>query len=197
MINNKEAKILKAAEKVFFSQGFFPARMEDIAEKAGVAKGTLYLYFKDKTSIYIHLMNHRLEEVVTVLKTIQKKKMSATEKLGKIFKSWADYYAQAKGMTSFVSIENINLTQELMKEMETQIKPKMIKMVDTVTEIIKQGIAEHEFTKVNPKIAAIYFMSTVRAFFVGHFYHVNSTDSEKVIKTLFLNGIKLNNKEYK
>ncbi len=76
MKNNKEEKILRAAEKVFFSKGFFPARMEDIAEEAGVGKGTLYLYFKDKTSIYVHLMNHRLEEAVTVLESIKNVKMS-------------------------------------------------------------------------------------------------------------------------
>ena len=89
MKNNKETKILQAAEKVFFSKGFFPARMEDIADEAGVAKGTLYLYFKDKTSIYVHLMSYRLEVAVNVLESMQHAKTSATEKLEKIFDGWA------------------------------------------------------------------------------------------------------------
>ncbi len=197
MKNNKETQILKAAEQVFFKKGFFPARMEDIAEAAGVAKGTLYLYFKDKTSIYMHLMSYRLEQAVKVLESMQHVKISATEKLDKVFKSWADYYSQNKGMTSFVSLENINLTTELMKEMDTQIKPRMIKMIDMVTEIFRQGMRDKEFRKINPRVAAIYFTSAVRSFFVAHFYQFNLKDSEKVIKSLLLNGIKLNNKESK
>jgi AcrR family transcriptional regulator len=197
MKNNKEAKILAAAEKVFFSKGFFPARMEDIAEKAGVAKGTLYLYFKDKTSIYVHLMNHRLEEAVIVLESMQNVKMRATEKLEKIFDGWAHYYSQAKGMTSFTSVENINLTTELMKEMETQIKPKMFKFIDIIARIIKTGIDNHEFKKVNPRMASIFFFNTVRAVHVSHLYKINVKDGQEMIKEMFFNGIKLNKKESK
>ncbi len=195
MNGDKETKILKAAEKVFFKKGFFPTRMDDIAETAGVAKGTLYLYFKDKTSIYVHLMNHRLQEAVKLIQDIKDRPIPASEKLEKIFQAWEDYYAQAQGMTSFVSLENINLTQELMREIETQIKPKLTCMIDLITDIFRTGIADKEFKKVNPKIAAIFFASTVRAFFVAGFYQVKVKDSQKAIKNLFLNGVKLNYKE--
>jgi TetR/AcrR family transcriptional regulator, fatty acid metabolism regulator protein len=197
MKNNKETKILQAAEKVFFTKGFFPARMEDIADEAGVAKGTLYLYFKDKTSIYVHLMSCRLEEAVTVLESMQNAKMSATKKLEKIFDGWSHYYSQAKGITSFVSIENINLTTEIMKEMETQIKPKMFKFIDNIARIIKTGIVNHEFKKVNPQVASIFFLNTVRVVQVSHLYKINVKDGQEMIKEMFFNGIKLNKKESK
>jgi AcrR family transcriptional regulator len=197
MIDNKEAKILKAAENVFFTNGFFPARMEDIAKEAGVAKGTLYLYFKDKTSIYVHLMNHRLEEAINVLQSIQNIKMSAAEKLERIFNSMAHYDSQAKGMTSFVSIENINLTTEIMKEMDTQIKPKIVKFIDIVAKIIKDGITHREFKKINPKLGAIHFLNTVRAVLVSRLYKMNVKDCQNMIKNMFFNGIKLNAKESK
>ncbi len=49
--------IIDAAEKVFFSQGLERATMDDVAEKAELSKGTLYLYFKSKEELYlaIHL----------------------------------------------------------------------------------------------------------------------------------------------
>ena len=40
--------ILDAALAVFAERGFEAARLEDVAARAGVAKGTLYLYFRDK-----------------------------------------------------------------------------------------------------------------------------------------------------
>src|SRR5262245_18811860 len=44
--------ILDAALAVFAERGYEAARLDDVAAKAGVAKGTLYLYFKDKEALF-------------------------------------------------------------------------------------------------------------------------------------------------
>src|SRR5262245_17938042 len=44
--------ILKAALKVFAAHGFEAARLDDVAKRAGVAKGTLYLYFRAKEALF-------------------------------------------------------------------------------------------------------------------------------------------------
>ena len=46
--DEKRARILKASIEVFAREGFFDARISDVAKKAGVADGTIYLYFKNK-----------------------------------------------------------------------------------------------------------------------------------------------------
>jgi AcrR family transcriptional regulator len=48
--------IAAAALEVFSAQGFAAARLEDVAARAGVAKGTVYLYFKDKEALFEHLI---------------------------------------------------------------------------------------------------------------------------------------------
>ncbi len=48
--------ILKAALEVFSEHGFAAARLDDIAQRAGVAKGTLYLYFPDKETIFERML---------------------------------------------------------------------------------------------------------------------------------------------
>lgn len=48
----REAEILEAARRVFARRGFAQASMEDIAQAAGVAKGTLYLYYDSKRELY-------------------------------------------------------------------------------------------------------------------------------------------------
>lgn len=48
----RRAAILDAALTVFAAHGFEAARLDDVAAKAGVAKGTLYLYFKDKEALF-------------------------------------------------------------------------------------------------------------------------------------------------
>lgn len=49
-------EILEAARRIFASKGFAEATMDDIAEAAGLAKGTLYLYFPSKRDIYLKAM---------------------------------------------------------------------------------------------------------------------------------------------
>ena len=50
-------KIVKSAEKVFGSKGYYGTMINDIAFKAKVAPGTLYIYFPDKFTLYCYLLN--------------------------------------------------------------------------------------------------------------------------------------------
>ena len=55
--DDKRARIQKAAVKVFARKGYFAARVSDIAKKAGVADGTIYLYFRNKEDILVSLFD--------------------------------------------------------------------------------------------------------------------------------------------
>lgn len=66
-MQDKRREILDAAELVFTTRGFAAARMDDIAEAAGVAKGTLYLYFSSKQELFVSLLEERTQEYVITL----------------------------------------------------------------------------------------------------------------------------------
>ena len=59
----KRERILDAAEKVFAERGFFAAKVADVAREAGVADGTIYLYFKNKDDLLVSLFEARMEIV--------------------------------------------------------------------------------------------------------------------------------------
>jgi AcrR family transcriptional regulator len=56
--------ILAAALAEFSARGFAATRLDDVAQRAGVAKGTIYLYFRDKESLFQELVRSRLTPVV-------------------------------------------------------------------------------------------------------------------------------------
>ncbi|MPZ56452.1 MAG: TetR family transcriptional regulator [Rhizobiales bacterium] len=56
--------ILAAALEEFSAQGFSAARLDDVARRAGVAKGTIYLYFRDKEALFEELIRSVLSPVV-------------------------------------------------------------------------------------------------------------------------------------
>src|SRR5215470_5529524 len=65
---DKRERILLAAEVVFGRHGFFAARVSEIAKEAGVADGTIYLYFKSKDDLLISLFEQRMTQVNVALK---------------------------------------------------------------------------------------------------------------------------------
>lgn len=60
----RRAAILDAALDEFSARGFAAARLDDVAERAGVAKGTIYLYFADKESLFQELIRAKMGPVV-------------------------------------------------------------------------------------------------------------------------------------
>ena len=52
----RQQAILEAALDVFSEHGFAAARLDDVASRAGIAKGTLYLYFPDKETLFEHML---------------------------------------------------------------------------------------------------------------------------------------------
>src|SRR5450755_4583040 len=56
--------ILSAAERVFAVHGFDTATIEQIAQQAEYATGTIYLYFKDKNALYASLLANKLSAMV-------------------------------------------------------------------------------------------------------------------------------------
>src|SRR5438045_2956591 len=65
---DKRERILAAAERVFARHGFFAAKVTDVAKDAGVADGTIYLYFKNKDDLLISLFEHRMTQVNATLR---------------------------------------------------------------------------------------------------------------------------------
>jgi AcrR family transcriptional regulator len=61
--------ILAAALQEFSARGFAAARLDDVAVAAGIAKGTIYLYFRDKEALFQDLIRSEMSPVVATLET--------------------------------------------------------------------------------------------------------------------------------
>jgi AcrR family transcriptional regulator len=80
--------IVAAAERVFAGKGYFHARMEDVAEAAELAKGTLYYYFKSKDEIFVHILERESEKVRAEIRS----RMTGTDSLLGLLEMWIDFY---------------------------------------------------------------------------------------------------------
>jgi AcrR family transcriptional regulator len=73
--------ILRAAEHVSALKGYYEATIQDIAREAQYATGTVYLYFKDKESLYFSLVERKYSDLLAILKERTSVARAAREKL--------------------------------------------------------------------------------------------------------------------
>ena len=69
--NERREAILTAALAEFSERGFSAARLDDVARRAGIAKGTIYLYFRDKESLFQDLIRTRLVPLVGTIERLR------------------------------------------------------------------------------------------------------------------------------
>ncbi len=103
-------EIIDAAEKLFFSRGYENVTMDDIAKEAELARGTLYLYFKNKENIYIAIAARGLRVLNGLFRECYLKKEAGIVKIRSMLlavyefsKKYPGYYAtigslQARGL---------------------------------------------------------------------------------------------------
>jgi AcrR family transcriptional regulator len=78
-------KIMQSAMENFAKNGFDRTRMEDIAAAAGLAKGTLYLYFKNKEDLFYAICDHNLEELRNQLSRLFNRKENILLDAGRFY----------------------------------------------------------------------------------------------------------------
>src|SRR6266568_4357274 len=102
---DKRERILSSAMRVFASKGFYGAKVSDIAEDAGVADGTIYLYFRSKDDLLISLFEAQMEKVHEVLTSATDGAAGADAKLARFIRAYMDLVAENRHAAEVITIE--------------------------------------------------------------------------------------------
>ena len=136
--NDKYQQILEAAIKVFARQGFHQSTVAQIAKEAGVADGTIYLYFKNKNDILVQFFNYKTKQVFDSFRTEVARADSSLDKLRFLIRRHLKEFQGNREMAVVYQVE----THQNSRLAETQIR-EMSKMYrDLISEIVEQGQQE-------------------------------------------------------
>lgn len=138
---NKRRRILDAAEQVFARLGFYEAKVADVAKGAGVADGTIYLYFKNKDDLLISLFENRMQHFVAELGRRLAQCRDAREKLSAYIRF---HMSLAETAPDFLAVITLELRQSatFMKEYEN---PQFKRVLALLHELFCQGQEEGLF----------------------------------------------------
>jgi len=185
----KRFAILKAAFEVVTAKGYAETKVDDVAHRAGVAKGTVYLYFKDKPAIYIGLVDWLLEQMLAITAEVMARPISPRRKLEELFSTWASGVMSNPGVMSLLSMENIHQASTVMKRFKKQVLPHILEMQESIAEVIQQGIAAGEFRPVDPHVAAMMYMGAFRSEMMAAANRPGAIPPDASVKELFFCGI--------
>ena len=136
--NNKYHQILEAAVKVFAKHGFHQATVAQIAKEAGVADGTIYLYFKNKNDILVQFFSFRTKLVFESFREAVDGAETSADKLRNLVCCHLAEFQRDKDGAVVYQVE----THQNSRLAEAQIK-EMSKMYrDLISEIVEQGQQE-------------------------------------------------------
>jgi AcrR family transcriptional regulator len=139
----RREEIVQAAEKVFFSKGFALATMDDIAEKAELSKGTLYLYFKCKEDLHLAVAQNSIRLLKSLTLKAAEGEGNALEKLGRIGRAVVAFSrSEPDRMKAIMALEEMEPQSLHVSTSEVQNLVYKESPVETVIHLVEQGVAE-------------------------------------------------------
>jgi len=143
---DKRERILDAAERIFARHGFFSARVSEIAKEAGVADGTIYLYFKSKDDLLISLFERRMKQVNDGLRQVIAADLCPTEQLHAFIRAYLQLVSSEPTAAEVLTIE-LRQSSKFMKEYEN---PGFADFLRLLGGIIAEGQARGELDDAVP-----------------------------------------------
>ena len=146
-------EILSAALEVFAELGFTRARLEDVARRAGVSKGTLYLYFDNKEALFRAMVTAKLEATLAHAEEFIRTWEGSTADLLREFTRdyWKHMNQPEKLRLARVVVSELSSFPELAKWYYQEV---ILRLRRVIQDILDRGISRGEFRPLHTAITA-------------------------------------------
>ncbi len=171
-------KIMESAIKLFSTQGFNKASVDDICTEAGISKGAFYHHFKSKQELFVALLDGWLQAIDSAIeaskdKTAPETFTQMTEAFPYIFETAGD------GLPMFLEFW-LQASRDK-KIWEASIAPYR-RYHKYFTSLIKKGVDEGSFVEVDPELASRMIVSTAMGLLLQSLLDPKGANWEKVAR---------------
>jgi TetR/AcrR family fatty acid metabolism transcriptional regulator len=155
---DKRAAILRAAIDVFAGRGFFNSQVADVARAAGVAAGTVYLYFRSKDDILVSIFERTVREAIEEGRASVAPLTGAVDKLRAIARMHLERMGRDRNLAIVFQVE----LRQSTKFMERFSSTGLREYLGLIREVLIEGQAAGSFrSDVNPTLAAKLFFGAL------------------------------------
>ncbi|MBW8896430.1 MAG: TetR/AcrR family transcriptional regulator [Acidobacteria bacterium] len=151
---DKRDAILRADIETFAARGFFNAQVADVARSAGVAAGTVYLYFRGKDDLLISIFERTMTDAIAAGRESVAAKRGAIERLREIARLHFERLGRDRNLAVVFQVE----LRQSTKFMEQFSATYLREYLGIIRDVIAQGQAQGAFRQgINPTLAAKMF----------------------------------------
>jgi AcrR family transcriptional regulator len=139
-------RILEIARRLFFAEGFAAANLDDVAKRAGIAKGTIYRYFESKAELYVEVLAQNSDQFVERMRSVLDPSLEPPDQIRALGRFYLRHYSEnPEYFRIFWALENQRLIGELPKGLVDEIVELWRRCLEILAQVIEQGVARGHF----------------------------------------------------
>jgi len=163
----KREIILDAAEEIFGEKGFHLTTVDEIASKANVAKGTIYLYFRDKFDLFISTVERRLNGFVSKLEEAVEGTDDPMEAITRMIEIHFEFAKSNEQLFRHMTPEKYKPLPDRFRQIHVPtLRERIFKPINRVISVIERCIREGQEkgvfkAEIDPRISALSLSSMI------------------------------------
>jgi len=161
MGEDKRKAIIEAAKRVFTEKGFHGATVDEIAAEAGVAKGTVYLYFKSKAELFVQVALEVFRGLGEKMRGLVEESPDPVGALERAVDIYLDYLADNQDILRMVMGMGPSVRLALNKCHLEEINHGLMACVKDMAELLKEGMRKGIVHEGDPELLALAVMGAV------------------------------------
>ncbi|MDH3624688.1 MAG: TetR/AcrR family transcriptional regulator [Myxococcales bacterium] len=148
---DKRDRIVKAAVKVFAKNGFYATRVSEIAKAAGVADGTIYLYFKNKDDVLISIFEDGIQQLLAILRKVAASDDPVEHRITRIIELQLGLLEDQRDLAEVITV-NLRQSSRLLKQYAA---PLFMEYIEVLAGVVDEGQQQGVFRRdLNPRVVA-------------------------------------------
>jgi AcrR family transcriptional regulator len=174
---SKRQRILDSALKLFAHEPYQAVTMDRVAVAAGVAKGTLYLYFPSKDALYLGVLSDGLDTAYRTYQASADPKLPVVERMRRSITVAVEFFDQRRDFLQFYATEEPRLAEARNRITEGSRE----RGFNFFASLIEEGIRIGVFTRVDPRLATLTIQGAIRSLLL---YYGNSRPVAEISREL-------------
>jgi AcrR family transcriptional regulator len=156
---SKRDRIVAAALRLFASETYQAVTMDRVADTAGVAKGTLYLYFASKEALYLGILSDGLESISRRYQATVDARANVAERLRHAIAVSIQFYDEHRDLLRLIATEEPRLAEERHRLIDDWRERGIV----FFTTLIEEGIRAGVFAAADARIATLAILGGIRS----------------------------------
>lgn len=150
MNDNKREKIFLAAQELFSEKGFHETTVEEIARQAGVAKGTVYIYFDSKEQLFKEVIKSGFKELTRITEKKIESTSNPLKKIKLIVETYFNYFDINRSLFRPLMMGEIEIKSRSLQQKRRKYIENYMRNIRKLAEIMEEAINMGYFKPVDP-----------------------------------------------